>query len=209
MPLLGPLDIVNAACANIGETPLQALDEEIDAGQSAQLLYDEVLEFNLDVYKFSFAKQLRQLSAVSGEDAFAGYSTVYAIPAEAIGNPVYLTDAPTDPDRRFSRYAIVGDRIHADAGPLYAMIVFRAPPSRWSGAFKSMMISALAAKFAISLAHDRALAEERSREAYGTPSDDFRGGKMRAAINADSFTSPPRPQARDDNPLTQAWRGGY
>lgn len=205
MPLLAALDIVNAACANIGETPMQALDQEDDAGQSAQLLYDEVLEFNLDIYKFSFAKELRQLSEVSGEDAFAGYARVYALPADAIGGPLYVTDRPTDPDHRFYRYQLTSGRLHADESPLHACILFAAPPARWSGAFKSVMIVSLAAKLAVSLTHDRALAEERLREAYGTPSDNFRGGKMQVAINADSFTNPPRPQMRDDNPLTRAW----
>lgn len=203
--LLTDLDIVNAACAAIGEAPLQSLDDEIDAGQSAALLYNAVLEYNLDVYKFSFAKQIRQLSKNALAPALAGYTTVFDMPAERIGNPLYVTDDPTDHMRRFSEYAIVGAQIHASVSPLYAMILFRAPVYNWSGAFKMLMIEALAASFAIPMCHDRALAEEKHRSAYGTPSDDFRGGRMRAAINADSFTNPPRPQDRDSNPLTAAW----
>lgn len=206
MSLLNELAIVNAACARVGEAPLQGLDQEVDAGQSAALLYDAVLELNLDIYKFSFAKQIRQLSRDALGVALAGYTNVFHMPAERVGNPLYVTDAPTDPDRRFSRYAIVGTQIHADPDPLYAMILYRAPPQNWTGTFKMLQITALAAKFAISLCHDRALADDLQREAYGTPSDDMRGGLMRTAINADSFTSPPRPAARDDNPLTAAWR---
>jgi hypothetical protein len=204
--LLTDLDIVNAACAAIGEAPLQSLDEEIDAGQSAALLYNAVLEFNLDIYKFSFAKQIRQLSKNALGQALAGYTTVFDMPAERIGNPLYVTDDPTDNARRFSEYAIVGAQIHASVSPLYAMILFRAPVYNWSGAFKMMTITALAANFAIPMCHDRALAEEKKQAAYGTPSDDFRGGMMRAAINADSFTNPGRTQDRDNNPLTNSWR---
>jgi hypothetical protein len=206
MSLLTDLDIVNAACAMVGEAPLQDLDEEIDAGQSAQLLYDTVLEFNIDIGKFSFAKQIRQLSKNAMGQPFAGFTLVYDLPAERIGNPLYVTDAPTDPDRRFSRYAIVGPQIHADEDPLYAMILFRAAPYQWSGSFKNLMITSLAAQFAISLCHDRALSEDKRGQAYGTPSDNSRGGLMRAALSAEGFTTPPRPQARDDNPLTNAWR---
>lgn len=204
--LLDKLDIVNAACAVVGEAPLEGLDEEIDAGQSAALLYDEVLEFNLGVHNFAFAKQIRQLSRDTVSPTLAGYAYVFDLPAERIGDPLYLTDDPTDPDRRFSRYAIVGAKVHADPDPLYAMIRYRAEPYHWSGPFKSVMITSLAARFAISLAHDRGLADDLRNEAYGTPSQDYRGGRMRAAINAEGFTQPPRPQARDSNPLTRAWK---
>jgi hypothetical protein len=37
--LLSDLEIVNAACAMIGEEPLQALDDETDAGQADGLIY--------------------------------------------------------------------------------------------------------------------------------------------------------------------------
>lgn len=206
MSLLSHLDIVNAACAEIGEEPLQSLDEEIDAGQSASLLYDATLEFNIDVGKFAFAKQLRQLSIDALSVPLSGFSKVYDLPAERIGDPIYVTDDIASPDRRFSRYAIVGPKLQADAGPLFAMILFKPEPYSWSGAFKSVMITSLAAKFAISLAHDRALSEDMRSRAYGPPSENFRGGLMRAALSAAAFTAPPRNQNRDDNPLSRAWR---
>lgn len=205
MPLLTDLDIVNAACAQVGEEPLGSLDEEVDAGQAAELLYNEVLEFNLDLFKFSFAKQIRQLSRNTLAAALAGYDYVFDLPAERIGPPIYLTDDPTDPDRRYYRYALVGAQAHADDNPLYAMILFRAAPYQWSGTFKSAMVTSLAARLAITLCHDRGLSQDKHQEAYGTPSQDFRGGLMGAAIRADSFTNPPRNQQRDDNPLTSAW----
>ncbi len=207
MSLLTDLDIVNAACAMVGEAPLQDLDEEIDAGQSAQLLYDATLEFNIDLGKFTFAKQIRQLSKNALGQPLAGWDLVYTLPAERIGNPLYVTDDPQNHLRRFYDYSLVGAELHADQDPLYAMILFRAPPYQWSGTFKSVMITSLAAQFAISLCHDRALSEDKRSQAYGTPSDNFRGGLMRAALGAEGFTTPPRPQDRDDNPLTNAWRG--
>lgn len=205
MPLLDHIDIVNAACVMVGEEPLQSLDDEIDAGQSAALLYDAVLEFNLQQGNFSFAKQIRQLSRDDLAAKLAGYAYVFDLPAERIGDPVYVTDDPTDPDKRFSRYAIVDSKVHADPEKLYAMIRYRAAPVRWSGPFKLVMITSLAAQFAISLCHDRALSEDKKREAYGPPQDNYRGGLMRTALSAEAFTQPPRPQAMDDNPLTRAW----
>jgi hypothetical protein len=205
MSLLEPLDIVNAACAMIGETPLQSLDEETDAGQSAGLLYDNTVTFNLGVYVFSFSKQARQCSRDDSTVPLTGYAYVYDIPAEAIGNPLYCTDDITDPDRRFTAYVIVGSKIHTDAETLFAMIRFLPNVRNWSATFRSATITSMAAALAISLTHDRALADAKLKEAYGTPDQNYRGGQLGAAIRDDAFTNPPRKQDRDSNPLTAAW----
>lgn len=207
MALLQDLDIVNAACAMIGEEPLQSLDDETDAGQATSLIYQTILEFNLGLYLFSFSKQVRQLSKNDAGQPLAGYTIVYDMPAERIGDPIYVTDDPTNPYRRFTRYAIVNTQIHADQDPLYAMIRFRPSPHTWTATFKAATIKSVASQLAIPMTHDRALAESLSREAYGTPQEAFLGGMMRAAIRADSFSTPPRSQNRSNNPLENAWRG--
>lgn len=206
MPLLEPLDIVNAACAEIGEAPLESLEDESDPGQSAALLYDSVLEFNLGIHPFSFARELNALSRITDGISQLGYAYVFGMPGQRIGNPIYVTDDATQPDRRFSLYEIVGAQVHSDAEALWGNFLVRAAPAVWSGPFKALMITSLAASFAIPMCHDRALAEDKRREAYGTPMENFRGGKMRAAISADGFTTPPRRQDRDNNPLTAAWQ---
>lgn len=199
--LLSDLDIVNAACAAYGDTPLQSLGEETPGGQAAQLLLEDIIEFNLGVYIFSFAKQIRELS----DDAFArplsGFEHVYDLPADRIGQPIYVTDDVTDPDRRFDRYVIIGDQVHADARPLYAQIRIRPQVRHWSPAFKSATIAALASKLAIARADAGSISKELHVEAYGTPTEDFRGGKMGVAIGSDSFSTPPRKAAWGNNPL--------
>lgn len=204
--LLDDLDIVNAACAAIGEDPLGSMDDEIEAGQAASLLYTATLEFCLGIHNFSFSKEVRQLSRDDTATANAGYTLVYTLPAERIGDPLYLTDDATDPSRRFSKYALVGNRAHSDAEELWAMIRYRASPHRWTGPFKMLMIKAMASELAIPIAHDRQLADQLKVLAFGSPQDNWRGGLMRAAISAEAFTQPPRSQNRDDNPLTAAWR---
>src|SRR3954469_7973882 len=111
MSLLTGLDIVNAACAQIGEEPLQSLDDETDAGQSASLLYEDTVDFNLGIYVFSFSKQIRQFSRNDAGQPLGGFLYIFDMPPERIGDPIYMTDDPTDPDRRFSRYAIVNTQI--------------------------------------------------------------------------------------------------
>lgn len=207
MPLLADLDVVNAAFARIGADPLQSMDDESFGGQQAQLVYEPTVRFNIGIYQFAFSKELRQLSNVAGATPLSGFKLVYDLPSDALGLPLYVTDDATEPDRRFSRYVLVGKQAHADAAPLFAMILYRPEPYRWSPAFLQATITSLAAKFALSIASDRALAADLNAEAYGSPTDNYRGGQLGAAIRAESFSTPPR---RADwssrNPLINAWR---
>lgn len=208
MALLTALDILNAACARIGVEPLQSLDDEITSGQSASLLYEDTVDFNLSLNPFSFAQEMRQLSRISNFTPLTGYDYAFDIPGERIGPPIWLTDDATDPDRRFTAFVLTGGRVHSSADPLYAMVKFRPDPHHWFPAFKSCTITATAAKLALSLASDRALYSTLQDEAYGTTSENFRGGQMRVAIAADSFATPPRKPNFYNNPLERARYSG-
>ena len=205
MAILDPLDIVNAACAVFGDGPLESLDDDNFGGQPASLIYEMRIEFNLGIYPWTFGRQLFQMSRDDTANAWAGYSYVYDLPPQRLGAPIYLTDDVTDAaDHRFSAFQLEGDNCHTNATALWAMCKYSVPPHRWSGAFKSATVTALAADLARARAHDKTLARDLYVQAYGTPSESYRGGEIGAAIRADSFGTPPRPQNRADNPLEVA-----
>lgn len=215
MALLEHLDIVAAACAEIGEDAIgDFFDDGEENAAAAHSIYETVLDFNLGLYAngFQFAKELRPLTRVvlpDGTTPLSGYDYIFDPPVEnVIGPAIYVTDDPSDPDRRFSRYALIAGQVHADPEKLWQMVPFRPEPYRWTAVFRAATITALAAKYALSLGHDRGTMEALTIEAYGTPSQNFRGGKMGAAIAAETFSTPPRRQDRDSNPLTRARTGG-
>lgn len=207
MALTAALDIVNAACARIGADPLQSLDEDTFGGQAAGLVYEELVGFNLGLHPFSFGRKIAQLSRVADAVPLSGWTLVYDLPPDRLGPPLYVTDDVTDPDRRFSRYSLVGATAHADAEPLFACIKFLPAPHLWSATFRSATVTALASRLALTLASDRQTAEQLHGQAYGSPVENHRGGQMRAAITEDSLSTPPRKPNWDNNPLTRAWRG--
>ncbi|MFK0330905.1 hypothetical protein ACIQUB_07255 [Rhizobium sp. NPDC090275] len=208
MSLLSVIDIVNTACARIGEDPVESLTDDLGGGQSASLIYDETVDFNLGLQPsgFSFAREVRQLSKLTDAEPLTGYAHVYDIPGAYTGLPVFLSDDATDPDCRFTRYILTGGQVHSDADPLFAMVKFRPDPNRWTGTFKTATITALAGKLAYAIASNRGAYSDFMQEAYGTPSEGFRGGQMRVALSEDGFANPPRRVQVDRNPLTNAWR---
>ncbi|TPW33240.1 hypothetical protein FJU08_01360 [Martelella alba] len=208
MELATPLDIVNAACALIGETAIQSFDEDAGGDSGAALIYGMVVDYNLGLQPagFSFAREMRQLSRLSSGTPFTGFDYLFDIPGDFTGTPVFLTDDPTNPDRRFSRFVLVDRRVSASADPLYAMVKFRPEPSRWTATFKRATITAIAAELAFSLASDRNTRSDLNSAAYGSSVENYRGGQMRAALSEDGFSNPPRPAGTQANPLEQAWR---
>jgi hypothetical protein len=192
MALASTVNIANAALARIGADPVQDFNDDDDEGRAAGFAYERVVEFNFGIYPFSFAKEIRQLSVNSAATPLSGFTYVYDLPPERLGQPIYITDDVTDPDRRFSKFALVGSEVHASPDALFAMIRFLPAPNLWSPTFKSATISALCADFALSIAHDKSLADQMHRLAYGTSSENYRGGELGAAMRADAYSTPPR-----------------
>lgn len=208
MTLLTILDIVNTACAMIGEEPVQSLTDDIGGGQSASLLYEAVVDFNLGLQPsgFHFAREVRQLSRLTDATAYTGYDYVFEVPGAHSGPPVFLTDDPSDPDRRYDRFLLTAGHVHASDNPLYAMVKFRPDPHRWTATFRMATITGLAGQMAFAIASDRNTMQAKQQEAYGSPSEAFRGGLMRTALSEDGFANPPRRVSVARNPLEQAWR---
>ena len=210
MALLLNQDIVNAACARIGEDPPD-MDDDVDGAGPVSLLYEDVVDFNIGVYPagFSFSKQLFSLSV---DDAIvapaSGYAYGFDLPPEALELPMYITDNPKDRQRRFNDYVLIDGKLHADKNPLWAMCRYRPDPHRWSATFRTCTITSLASRLALALTSDRTTSEALRSEAYGGADENFLGGQMRAAIRADSFSTPPRQPNWDNNPITLARWGG-
>lgn len=204
MALTTDLDIVNAACAMFGDDAPLSFDADLGNGQSASVLYESVVEFNIGIYLFSFSRQIFPLSVDDAASPLSGYSHVFDLPPERIEPPIYVTDDPTDPDRRYDRYVLIGDQVHAADNPLYAMCRYRPPVHRWSPTFRKATITSLASHLCLAMAHDKALSDQFRTQAYGTPSQDFRGGEMGAAIKADAFSTPPRRANWQNNYLSRS-----
>ncbi|EFO29137.1 hypothetical protein TRICHSKD4_4952 [Roseibium sp. TrichSKD4] len=206
MRLLSTLDIVNAACAEIGADPLQDLDEETIGGQSVTLIYENLVDFNLSIEPFEFKFDLRQLTRIDGEPPLSGFTYLYDVPGPKSGPPRWLTDDPTDPDCHYTRFRLIKGQVHAMDMPIFASVPFRPDPQNWEPAFRKATVSGLAAHLALSLASDANLHELLKMRAYGTPQENYRGGEMRTAINNNAQATPPQRIAMDRNPLTRSWR---
>jgi hypothetical protein len=209
MALATHLDVLNAACALISVEPLQSMSDELPGGQAAQLLYDQTVDFCLGMAPWSFARQTKLLNRVEGETSMLGFAYIHVLPSGRIGPPDRLLSSLASGSGPVQAYDYDEEgRVHSDEQVLYAQFTARVVPSRWHPAFRMAVIHALAATMAEPLTGNGTLAQAMAERAFGTPSEAFRGGLMRAALSADARNTPARALPASSNPLLVAWSSG-
>jgi hypothetical protein len=206
MAITSDLDIVNAACALLSVEPLQAMDEELPGGQAAQLLYAPIIDLCLGLAPWSFARRTRQCGLLAGVTSSLGFAHVHQLPADRVGPPERLLADPARPAAAVWAFDYDEEgRVHSDSKILYAQYTARVLPAMWHPVFRTAAIHAVAAGFCELLTGNSTMAAELQARTFGTPSEAYRGGLMRAALSADARATPARNLPAGSNPLLVAW----
>lgn len=207
------LSIINEALAKIGQGPITALDEESKRARSVSLIYGTTIGAVFAAERWRFARRTVSLTRLDLTPE-TGYRFAFALPGDRVGPPLKVLTNPRDPDRPLRRFVVEGAELHADHEPLWATFVRRIDPEDWPATFRLAAVTALAADLCIPETHDTTLAASLRQEAWGTPSENRRGGLVGAAMAQDIASDPgPAPLLASDD-LTDArldgpWYGNF
>ncbi|MCJ8143815.1 hypothetical protein MKI84_12900 [Ancylobacter sp. A5.8] len=206
--MLDPITIVQRAAMRIGEE-LPSSMADVVGEDSIELVFNDVVDFCLDLHPWDFTRELRSLSRLAGPEGgrVLGYPFAYQLPTDVIGEPLRVVQDHSEPDVPYFRWTMHGPYILAADEPLYAVFNVRPPPIRWPGAFRNAVVLAIAAELALSMASNESLRADLRRDAYGPPSDDFRGGAIGVAIRNQAFRTPAKKMSPGLDPFSSAWRG--
>lgn len=140
-------------------------------------------------HPWSFAMEKKQLSRLSGAP-LSQYQYAFQIPAEAqrLYQVYDNTAAGAAPEKN---WRIFGNTIEANNTTLYGEYTIYPNEGRWPGYFIDFAQYAFAAMIATPLTLDEGLAQTMHVMAYGTPSENERGGKYAVAAYIDSMQQPP------------------
>lgn len=202
------LTLINAACAQIGADPIDALDDDTPSGQAAALIYDSLLGYCVGLFEWPFALATRQLSQRAGVTPLSGYTTVYALPADRIEEPVKAGPRADWPRQHFTDYTLQGGDLHCDQDTMYALIRTLPLPIQMSSTFRKTFQHGLAAELAMAIASDKALKSALWNEAFGPPTANGCGGLMGSAIQAARKSQPTFGPFTNSDPLTAAHVSG-
>jgi hypothetical protein len=144
MTSISKTSLVNGALIEIGVATIVSLTEDSEAARTANAIFDDLLDQELQEHNWTFARARAQLAAESSAPAF-GYTYSHVLPS----NPYCLHVLEEINDYEFM---VEGRRILSDATPLQIRYIYRISDyNQLSAAFRKAFIFKLAAAFSIPL----------------------------------------------------------
>lgn len=195
------LSICSDTLIMLGASPLSSFTEGTDAAQAADRLYPDLRDTLLSSYQWSWSVKKEQLARLATAPTNE-WKYAYQLPGDMLSGvvAVFETSGTTERPLRYG-WEIYGDQLYTNMETVYVDYQGTVNESKMPPYFVDLLKSALASKLALVITDQITKADYFKAEAYGTPIDAGRGGKMREAMNIDSRGKPP--QVIEDYSLIQ------
>ena len=145
-------DVASKALARLGEAPISSFDEDTEAAEKVNLLYEETILDLLAQYQWQWASERAVLALDGAKVPKNEWSRAYLMPTlrlDRVGNPyrIYNTTALRAPE--FFNYELDGRHVLTDATTIVIEYTKRRPETDWPGYFVSLAVEALASVLAL------------------------------------------------------------
>lgn len=212
-PVLVDITIINRALARIGGGAITSTDEDTELAASVMAVYPDVVDVAHAAYPWKWARRTAKLDQLA-VTPINGFSKAYGFPADALGQPLKLSDRPNCADNPLRRFSVEGRTVYANCDAVYGAFVMRIAPSDWPPSFRLAVTVWLSAEFCVPVTHDANLADALRKTAIGAPSEEMRGGLLGRAIALDVSSGGGVAPLLADDPLTSArfdgpWHGDF
>ncbi len=198
--LLDRIGLIDTALVQIGAEPLQS---ESAAGADTHIkTFDSIAGYCLSVNPWGWNTVTRQLVRLA-EPPPRYWPYQYERPADMLGAPrAYYNSA----ERReaFTDVELNDGTIQTTAEQLWLKMDKRSSPDTWPAYFVTLIDVALQARFARSIREDNSLASTLEQLAFGSPSENRRGGLMGQALDIDAQSKPSPRIGMGRDPLNSA-----
>lgn len=185
---LGQADVAlyNAAMDELGGTPINAFDDATPAADGSERRYRNVRNFCLGLRAWSWQTTRAQLARLEAPSP-THFAYQYTLPEGKV-MAVYTS---ADTDRPTTQFTLQGGKLHTNFEQIWITHDGLEPdPGTWSASFTAAVQKALAASACMQVTGDKGLRATLHAEAYGSPSEHYKGGLMGVAISEDSKSEP-------------------
>lgn len=180
------ISICAAALGLIGVEPISSFDEGTPAAAACSRLYPGLRDNLLTVHTWNFTMAVVQLARRA--DAPIGYRAAYTMPPDLLTPLGFYGD--TSLRQPITRFSWQDEAVVMDELTVWCVYQRSIDEGAWRPPFALLMRYALAAELAMPLTEKPSTAEFWTTKAYGSPSENQRGGQFRAAASADARESP-------------------
>lgn len=193
------LSICSDALIMLGAAPLSSFADGTDEAQIADRLYDDLLNTLLMQYPYSWSIKKVQLSRLV-DDPINEWKYKYQLPGDILGNPKAVFESSAIGAPPLNNFEIYSAGLYTNYEQVWIDYQFSPQPSAFPPYFVRLLRTALAAEFAEPITDQITKADYFFKMAYGSPSENMRGGLTRVAMNIDGVDRPQ--QSINDFPLT-------
>ncbi len=172
---LTDIKICNKAMIRLGVSQFSSFDDGSDPGAVCGETYPELLDAILGMTDWRFATGKRQLARLTATPV-SQYKYAFSLPSDLIAGPHKVFSSSDVSAPAFKEYEIFEKNLYANVESIFVNYRFRPDESKFRPWFTELVILALAAATAPTLTDKEKLAIEYNERAWGTPSDNMRGG---------------------------------
>jgi hypothetical protein len=166
--------LVNWALTELGQAPNFSIDAQSRLGALVDIYWPRAVARCFGLTDWPFCRRTYRLTRLA-DAPDTGYAYAFQLPNPRYGPPLrYLRDPRSNQVVRDTR--IEGEEVHADEPVLHAACKVAVDPEYWDEQFADCFAVALASYLAVPLLQDADMAEMKSRQAFGTPSEGGAGG---------------------------------
>lgn len=166
--------IVNWALAELGLAPAFTIDDATGLGRNVAIFWPRAVGHCFGLADWPFCRRTFKLTRQAAAPV-TGYRYGFDLPGGVIGSPVKtLADPRSLQPLRDKR--IEGQTLYCDEDQAYAVFKVPVDIALWDWQWANAFAIALAHYLAVPLTQDVDLAEQKKRDAFGTPSEGGTGG---------------------------------
>lgn len=186
------VSICAEAGLRLGDTPIQAFDEDSDSARIFAACYPTTKNFILSLYDWKFTIKKRQL-ARQETAPLTSFPYQYTLPSDSLTDGVialYNTDA--EGAGTYTNFEVNKDGVLTDAEEVW--IDYQANNTNeenWPPYFVELITQAVMVAACFSLTENATLREGLKEEVYGNKVEYPNGGMVRACRNRNSNEDPP------------------
>lgn len=198
--------ICSAAAVMLGAKPVQSLEDDTDLSRIFANLYERKKKALMSKYPWSFLRETRYLTR-SSTPPVRGWKYAYIIPGDALAGAPHAVFSDATRKMGKHEYRIEGKKVLCDAPELWGTLIIDRTESEWPEYFQELMIEIIAAAVALAVTDQQSIMDHHYGVAYGSPSQEGRGGLMGDAMLLDSQSD--GNDGVDANHFVDARRGAW
>tara|TARA_R110000822_G_scaffold131449_2_gene268442 strand:- start:1159 stop:1779 length:621 start_codon:yes stop_codon:yes gene_type:complete len=185
------LSICSDSLIMLGASPLSSFSEGTDAAQICDRLYEDIVDFALGLYPWSFSYKKVQLAREVDTPA-TEWKYQYVMPADLIGSGARALFTTSSPGARpvNEGWEIFGGKLLTNFETVYIDYQYHPSEDRIPTFFVQLLKYWLAWHFAETVTDQITKAQYFQLLAVGSPGENMRGGMTRQAMQIDGANQP-------------------